>query len=47
VVRWILLFILLLIVGRLFWRVVDSIIEAAGSGVRYARRAHVGAVARR
>ena len=37
-VRWILLFILLLIVGRLFWRVVDSIIEAAG-GTPGARRA--------
>jgi YHS domain-containing protein len=34
VVRWILLFILLLIVGRLFWRVVDSIIEAAGGTSR-------------
>jgi len=34
VVRWILLFILLLIVGRLFWRVVDGIIEAAGGTPR-------------
>ena len=37
-VRWILLFILLLIIGRLFWRVVDSIIAAAG-GTPGSRRA--------
>ena len=36
-VRWILLFILLLIVGRLFWRMVDSIIEAAGGTPRTGR----------
>ena len=36
-VRWILLFILLLIIGRLFWRVVDSIIEAAGGTPRTRR----------
>ena len=36
-VRWILLFILLLIVGRLFWRVVDGVIEAAGGTSRTRR----------
>lgn len=36
-VRWILLFILLLIIGRLFWRVVDSIIAAAGGTPRAGR----------
>jgi YHS domain-containing protein len=37
VVRWILLFILLLIIGRLFWRMVDGIIEAAGGTPRSQR----------
>jgi len=42
VLRWILLAILLLIVARLFWRVVDAVIEAAG-GTPRSRRARARA----
>jgi YHS domain-containing protein len=43
VLRWILLAILLLIIGRLFWRLVDGIIEAAG-GTPRSRRARTPSV---
>jgi YHS domain-containing protein len=43
VLRWILLAILLLIIGRLFWRVVDAVIEAAGGAPR-SRRARTPSV---
>ena len=32
--RWILLSILLIIVARMFWRVMDAVIEAAGGSTR-------------
>jgi YHS domain-containing protein len=44
VVRWILLTILLLIIARMFWRVVDNVIEAAGGTPRSRRRSQAPAV---
>jgi YHS domain-containing protein len=38
VLRWILIAILLIIVARMFWKVMDSVIEAAGGTPRTRRR---------
>ncbi len=43
-VRWILIAILLLIVARMFWRVVDAVIEAAGGTPGRKRRASTPSV---
>ena len=43
-VRWILLTILLIIVARMFWRVVDNVIEAAGGTPRSRARRQAPAV---